>query len=69
MNRAIFTTKDGTEVIQELNEGAWFMNKATARHTLNTTDDFIKFRLMGRPFPHWDEQVICEVNKDNREQQ
>ena len=64
MNRAIFTTKSGKEISKRLNEGAWYLNLAEAQTILDNTDNYIEFRLMGKHFSHWDEEVIAKRVKD-----
>ena len=64
MNRAIFTTKSGKEISKRLDEGAWYLNLAEAKTILNQTDDYTKFRLMGR-FLNSREEVIATRVKNN----
>jgi len=64
MNRAIFTTKSGKEISKSLDEGAWYLNLAEAKTILNQTDDYTKFRLMGR-FLNSREEVIATRVKNN----
>ena len=63
MNRAIFTTKSGKEISKRLDEGAWYLNLATAKTILDQTDDYTEFRLMGR-FLNSREEVIAKRIKD-----
>ena len=64
MNRAIFKTKSGKEISKSLDEGAWYLNLAEAKTILNQTDDYTKFRLMGR-FLNSREEVIATRVKNN----
>lgn len=62
-NTVIFETKNGETITKTLNEGAWFHNLAEARRLMNSSIDIVNLRLMGRPWPHWSEQVITSESK------
>jgi len=70
MNRAIFTTKSGKEISKRLDEGAWYLNLAEAKTILDQTDNYTKFRLMGR-FLNSREEVIAKrvkhIGKDTNQ--
>jgi len=71
MNRAIFTTKSGKEISKRLNEGDWRYNLSEAETIFEGTDEYIEFRLMGKYFSHWPEEVIKkrvkEIGKENEQ--
>ena len=65
MNRAIFKTKSGKEISKRLDYGDWRANLLEAETILDNTTSYIEFRLMGKHFSHWPEEVITTRVKNN----